>query len=124
MSAPETVSGAEAAEPLWKAPPERRAATRYAMGSLPGCRLLCGEPPALVEARVADLSACGVGLALGCPAQPQAVVALQLGAGPFVSARAVAARVAYCLPLDDGSFLAGAEFARRLAAEELRVLLS
>lgn len=124
MSAPEMVSGQETTEPLWKTPPERRAATRFAMGLLPGCRLLCGEPPVLVEARIADLSAGGVGLVLGCPLEPQSIVAVHLASGPFLSARAVAARVAYCVPLDDGSYLGGVEFARRLSGDELRVLLS
>jgi hypothetical protein len=124
MSAAEIVSGNEATAPLWQAPPERRSATRFAMGLLPGCRLLCGEPPLLVEARIADLAASGVGLVLGCPLEPRSLVAVHLASGPFLSARAITARVAYCVPLDDGSFLSGVEFVRRLAGDELRVLLS
>ncbi len=124
MPGPETVCGPDATDPLWKAPPERRSVTRYEMGALRRCQLLHGEPPVLVEARLADLSACGAGLVLACPVEPQSVVAVHLVPGPFLSARAVAARVAYCVPLDEGFYLAGAEFARRLAADELRVLLS
>jgi hypothetical protein len=124
MSSPETACGPEAAEPLWKAPPERRCVTRYELGSLPPCQLLRGEPPVLVEALLADLAACGAGLVLACPVEPQSVVAVHLAPGPFLSVRAVAARVAYCILLDEGIYLAGVEFARRLAADELRVLLS
>src|SRR5262245_34831181 len=124
MSAAETVSGNEETEPLWKSPPERRAATRFEMGTLTACRLLCGEPPILIEARIADLSAARVGLVLACPLELQSVVAVHLAPGPFLSARAVTARVAYCVPLDDGSYLSGVTFVRRLAGDELRILLS
>ncbi|HKB36169.1 MAG TPA: PilZ domain-containing protein [Gemmataceae bacterium] len=124
MPGPETVCGHQAGEPLWKAPPERRSVTRYQMGSLRRCQLLCGESPVLVDAWLADLSACGVGLVFADPVEPQSVVAVHLAPGPFLASRAVAARVVYCVPLDEGLYLAGAEFARRLTAEELRILLS
>jgi PilZ domain len=124
MSVPGMVRSAEEAEPLWKTPPERRSVTRFRMGLSRPCEVLCGEPPALAEARMADLSACGVGLVLTGPLLPGAVVAIHLGPGPFLSSRAVAARVAYCVPLDEGGYLVGAEFARRLAADELRLLVS
>jgi hypothetical protein len=94
------------------------------MGLLAGCQLLCGEPPRLLEARVADLSPCGIGLIVPGPLELLSVVTVQLAPGPFLSARAVVARVVYCLPLTNGTYQAGAEFARRLTPDELRVLLS
>jgi PilZ domain-containing protein len=104
--------------------PELRASTRFAMGSAVYCQVLCGEPPRLLDARVADLSPSGIGLVLPCPLAPDGVTAVQLTPGPFLSARAVVARVVYCLPLADGAFQVGAEFDHRLSGEELRVLLS
>lgn len=122
MAEPETILSSEATVE-W-AYPEQRTATRYALGRTSVCQVLCGEPPRLLEARVADLSPSGIGLVLPCSLPPDAVAAVQLTPGPFLSARAVVARVVYCLALADGSFQTGAEFDRRLSADELRVLLS
>jgi len=122
MAEPKTILPTEATVE-W-AYPDQRTATRYALGQACVCQVLCGQPPRLREARVADLSPSGIGLVLPCPLEPGAVAAVQLSRGPFLSARAVIARVVYCLALADGSFQAGAEFDRRLSADELRVLLS
>ncbi len=123
MSVPETVHRIEP-EVVGDEDVERRGATRYSMGLLPGCQLLHGEPPALLTARVADLSASGVGLLLARPVEPGSVVAIHLGTGPFRAAAAVEARVVYCTPVSDRAFIAGAEFTHPLAPDRLRRLLS
>ena len=121
MVEPETLTPQEVfARPF----PDQRSSTRFAMGPAVTCQVLCGEPPRLLEARLADLSPSGVGLILPCPLAPPTVAAVQIAPGPFLSARAVLARVVYCLPLADGSFQVGAEFEPRLSGDELRVLLS
>ena len=122
MVEPETISRQEATV-TWPSP-DQRASTRFSMGPTVCCQVLCGEPPRLLEARVTDLSPSGVGLVLPCPLAPPAIAAVQLAPGPFLSARAVVARVVHCQPLDDGSFQVGVEFDRRLSGDELRVLLS
>ena len=124
MPAPQTARNSETAPAAGGAAPERRGVTRFAMGALPGCQVLYGEPPAPAGARLADLSACGAGLVLSCPLPAESVVAVHLAPGPFLSARSAAARVAYCVALSEGTYLAGVAFARRLTPDELRVLLS
>lgn len=121
MPKPDTFTAPHA--PPWPYP-EQRLSTRFEMGPAVFCQVLCGEPPRLLEARVTDLSPSGVGLTLSCALSPLAVTAVQLAPGPFLSARAVVARVVYCLPLAGGSFQVGLEFERRLSGDELRVLLS
>lgn len=123
MTEPETFTNHQTATAEWVGL-EQRSATRYPMGLLSSCQLLCGEPPRLTEARVSDLSPCGIGLILAGPLAALSVLTVQLAPGPFLSARAAVARVVYCLPLADGGYQAGAEFVRRLTPDELRVLLS
>ena len=93
------------------------------MGCRGGCQLLCGAPPRLVEARLVDLSSGGAGLLVPAPLADESVVAVQLAGGPFVSARALVARVTHCDPAD-GDYLVGVEFERRLSADEVRLLIS
>jgi hypothetical protein len=103
---------------------DRRGAERYPCDLQPFWRVAgggaAGEGP---PARVRDVSATGIGLLVGQPLKPGAVLVLTLQARDEQLSRPLPVRVMHATPQAGGGWLVGCQFVRRLSAGDLQALL-
>jgi hypothetical protein len=105
----------------WR-PAWRRKEPRYLLSNEPPCRLVLGDPREAWWARVRDVSAGGVGLALVRQPLPglSVTVEFRVAGGPPLVREAC---VVYAAPEPGPGWRAGCAFDRPLAAAELRALV-
>jgi hypothetical protein len=104
-------------------PEERRAAERYALDSSSVCRLIGDGQEAGPRATVRDLSATGIGLLVEHAVKPGSVLILSLETSRWQLARPLPVRVMHSAPMDDGTWLVGCQFVRKLSEPELQAVL-
>ena len=103
---------------------DRRAALRLAIGPETSCHLVAAVGETYWPARVLDLSARGVRLTLRRRFEPGMHVLVESAIGRRVFSRAVVLRITHLTERNEGSFVLGGEFARKLTHDELMALLS
>jgi hypothetical protein len=109
-----------------KTPParERRAAVRYSLARQVPCHLLATGRFESAWARIADLSAVGVGLQVGRPIEPGTVLSVELHGVAMVVPRTLTAQVVWTEERPGAVWAVGCRLLERLSDDELRRLLS
>ncbi len=102
---------------------DRRDDLRFALGQETLCHLVAGVGEALWPARVLDLSARGARLVLRRRFEPGALVLVELANGARVFSCALVMRVVHATRRDDGAWVVGGAFARKLGHNELMALM-
>lgn len=102
---------------------ERRREARYPCGlrffwSEPG-----PQPTAARSGTISDISATGVGLLVNGPVKPGTILILKLQGNDQRVSRPLPARVMHVTARDDGAWLVGCAFLRRLNNEDLQAVL-
>jgi hypothetical protein len=103
---------------------ERREALRLTISPETSCHLIAGVGETLWPARVLELSTRGIRLQLRRRFAPGASVILELANGARVFACALIMRVVHVTEQDDGAYVLGGAFARKLTHHELTALLA
>ena len=99
-------------------PVERRAAARRYRAGPVLCFLVVGSAHHR-SAALRDVATSGAALLVGGPLEPGTALLLQVPGEDKDSLRSLPARVVHAARQEDGSWLVGCEFARRLSQEEL-----
>jgi hypothetical protein len=102
----------------------RRASVRYPRGANTYAQVFPANTIEAQHALIANLSAQGIGLLLSHPIAAGTPVRVQLLCDSPPTSLELDASVAHATPFEDGIWLIGCAFARRLSAEELRALLA
>jgi hypothetical protein len=102
---------------------ERRASPRHLTHDFPDVRLLVRPSFQACPAYIRDVSEMGMGIVGEHVLQPGAVIAIQLQGLYADVLGIVRATVAHCTPLHKGGWLWGCRLSRRLAPDELDVLI-
>jgi hypothetical protein len=101
---------------------ERRLSVRYDSDEEALCRAGCFPQGGCRWARVLNVSAGGLGLLLGEPLWPGALLVLEFPWALSAGGHLVRARVAHCTQRADGSWLVGCSFNYPLGTDDLQAL--
>jgi hypothetical protein len=104
------------------APDERREAERFLPEPSSICRVVSDTQDEVARATVRDLSATGIGLLVRKPIKPGSVLILNLEVRECRLPRPLPVRVMHAAPADEGNWLVGCQFVRRLSEPELQIL--
>jgi hypothetical protein len=103
---------------------ERRVAARFPCDLEPLCREQGAGRGEWLALRVHNISATGIGLVTPHRLRPGTVLVIRLASRTRGVSRPMVVRVMHVTAHEDGGWLTGAEFVRRLSAEALRELQS
>ena len=110
--------------PLGLMPLEQRRVLRFPISEETSCHLVAAVGETQWPARVVDVSADGVCLLLRRRFETGTRVVLELAHGVRVFSRTVELRVVHVTETEDGAFVLGGAFSRKLSHAELTALLS
>jgi hypothetical protein len=103
---------------------ERRRAERYPCNLRPFWRVEGQEQADSPPARIQNISATGIGLRIGQPIKPGAVLVIKLQTTDRRLSRPLPARVMHATPQTEGDWLVGCQFVRKLSDEDMQALLN
>jgi hypothetical protein len=103
-------------------PDERREVERFPPEPSSICRVVSDTQDEAARATVRDLSTTGIGLLVRQPIKPGSVLILSLEVRECRLPRPLPVRVMHAAPADEGNWLVGCQFVRRLSEPELQIL--
>jgi hypothetical protein len=101
---------------------DRRRAERYPCGLQPFWRVEGQQQADSPPARVENISTTGIGLRVSEAIKPGTVLVIKLQSADRRLSRPLPARVMHATPQEEGGWLVGCQFVRRLSEEDMQAL--